>query len=176
MSNRLSSPKRRASAPRQPMPVHIRWCLKRDMPEILAIEEASFEFPWDEEEFARCGQQGNCVLMVAERGEQIVGYVVYELRPTRLHLLNFAVHPDFRRHRVGEQLVRHLVAKPGSSPRRISILLEIRETNMAGQLFFREMGFRAVSILRDFYEDTAEDAYLMRLRLRRAQSNPPCAA
>ena len=33
--------------------VHIRWMIRRDMPEVLAIEHASFEFPWCEEEFLR---------------------------------------------------------------------------------------------------------------------------
>jgi len=43
-------------------------------------------------------------------------------------------------------------------------MLEIRETNLSAQLFFRALGFRAVSVLRDFYEDTPEDAYLMQYR------------
>ena len=46
------------------------------------------------------------------------------------------------------------------------ILLEVRETNLDAQLFFRDTGFRAISVLRDFYEDTTEDAYLMQYRYR----------
>ncbi len=53
-----------------------------------------------------------------------------------------------------------------SSQRRTRILLEVRETNLAAQLFFRKQGFRAVSVLRDFYEDTTEDAYVMQYRYR----------
>jgi ribosomal-protein-alanine N-acetyltransferase len=45
-------------------------------------------------------------------------------------------------------------------------LLEVRETNLAAQLFFRSAGFRAVSVLRAFYEDSPEDAYLMQYRYR----------
>jgi len=43
-------------------------------------------------------------------------------------------------------------------------MLEVRETNLDAQLFFRRMGFRAVSVLRDFYDDTVEDAYVMQYR------------
>jgi ribosomal-protein-alanine N-acetyltransferase len=50
-----------------------------------------------------------------------------------------------------------------SQQRRNRILLEVRETNLHAQLFFRQAGFRAISVLRDFYEDTTEDAYLMQL-------------
>ena len=43
-------------------------------------------------------------------------------------------------------------------------MLEVRETNLSAQLFFRTNDFRAVSVLRDFYDDTTEDAYLMQFR------------
>jgi ribosomal-protein-alanine N-acetyltransferase len=43
-------------------------------------------------------------------------------------------------------------------------MLEVRETNLPAQLFFRGMGFKAISLLKDFYEDTTEDAYLMQYR------------
>jgi ribosomal-protein-alanine N-acetyltransferase len=43
-------------------------------------------------------------------------------------------------------------------------MLEIRETNLSAQLFFRDAGFRAISVLRSFYDDTPEDAYLMQYR------------
>ena len=41
--------------------VHIRWMIRRDMPEVLAIEHASFEYPWCEEEFLRVLRQRNCI-------------------------------------------------------------------------------------------------------------------
>lgn len=148
--------------------VHIRWMIRRDMPEVLATESMSFEFPWSEEDFIRCLRQRNCIGMVAEYEEQVVGFMIYELHKNRLHILNFAVHDDFRRRRVGEQMVSKLISKL-SHQRRNRILLEVRETNLAAQLFFRHVGFRAVSVLRDFYDDTVEDAYLMEYRIRQPQ-------
>jgi len=103
--------------------------------------------------------------MVAEHDERVVGFMIYELHKNRLHILNFAVHPEFRRRGVAASMIRKLVGKL-SPQRRNRILLEIRETNLAAQLFFREAGFRAISVLRDFYEDTPEDAYLMQYRYR----------
>ena len=38
-----------SSGQKQEVRVHIRWMIRRDMPEVLAIEEDSFEFPWSEE-------------------------------------------------------------------------------------------------------------------------------
>jgi ribosomal-protein-alanine N-acetyltransferase len=145
---------------KQEVRVHIRWMIRRDMPEVLEIETHSFEFPWSEEDFIRCLRQRNCIGMVAEYEERVVGFMIYELHKTRLHILNFAVHPQFARRGVGDAMIQKLISKL-SHQRRNRILLEVRETNLAAQLFFRDAGFRAISVLRDFYDDTTEDAYLM---------------
>jgi ribosomal-protein-alanine N-acetyltransferase len=138
--------------------------IRRDMLEVLAIEQEAFEFPWSEDDFARCLRQRNCIGMVAEMSDSIVAFSVYELHRTRLHVLNFAVLRSHRRLGVGTQMMAKLTAKLAPD-RRNRIVLEVRETNLAAQLFFRSLGFRAVSVLRDFYQDTAEDAYLMQLSL-----------
>lgn len=143
--------------------VHIRWAFRRDMEEILAIERQSFEFPWFEEDFIRCMRQRNCIGMVAEFGERVVGFFIYELHKTRIHVLNFAVADDARRLGVGRQMVATLTGKLAQQ-RRVRITLEVRETNLAAQLFFRSCGFRAVSVLRAYYDDSPEDAYLMQYR------------
>lgn len=140
--------------------VHIRWMIRRDMPEVLEIENHSFEFTWSEEDFIRCLRQRNCIGMVAELDERVVGSMIYELHKTRLHILNFSVHQDYRRRGVGAAMVAKLVSKL-SFQRRTKLLLEVRERNLQAQLFFRSAGFRAISVLRNFYHETAEDAYLM---------------
>lgn len=154
------------------VPVHIRWMIRRDMPEVLAIENQVFQFPWMEEDFIRCLRQRNCIGMVAEHSERVLGFMIYELHKNRLHILNFAVHEQSRRRRVGTQMVRKLASKL-SSERRSRIMLEIRETNVAAQLFFRACGFRAISVLRAFYDDTPEDAYLMQYRYCRPKEELP---
>jgi len=140
--------------------VHIRWMIRRDMPEVLAIEHASFEFPWCEEEFLRVLRQRNCIGMVAELGDRIVGFMIYELHRNKIHILDFATHPDLRRQGVGHQMVDKLVSKL-SSQRRNRIGLYLRETNLPAQFFFRVAGFRAVEVIREHFPDTGEDAYGM---------------
>ncbi len=151
--------------------VHIRWMIRRDMPEVLSIEKSSFEFPWSEEDFIRCLRQRNCIGMVAEYDERVVGFMIYELHKDQLHVLNFSVRPDVRRRGVGMQMINKLVGKL-SQQRRNRIVLEIRETNLAAQMFFKNLGFRAVSVLRDYYDDTVEDAYVMQYRFKGEASKP----
>jgi [ribosomal protein S18]-alanine N-acetyltransferase len=157
--------------------VHIRWMIRRDLPEVLVIERESFEFPWFEQEFIRCLRQRNCIGMVAEAkviGAQwpIVGFIVYELHRSRIHILNVAVAEAFRHQKVGSQIVRKMVGKL-SPQRRTRITLEIRETNLAAQMFFRLHGFKATTVLSDFYDDSTEDAYLFQFRTEET-SEPDC--
>lgn len=133
------------------------------MPSVLGIENACFEFAWSEDDYIRCLRQRNCIGMVAEKDNEVVGFMIYELHKNRLHILNFAVHPEHRRTGVGQSMVNKLLGKL-SHERRNRIMLEVRETNLEAQLFFKSIGFRAISVLRDFYDDTIEDAYLMQFR------------
>ncbi len=140
--------------------IHVRWMIRRDMREVLEIEQEAFEFPWSDEDFTRCLRQRNCIGMVAEAGDAVVAFMIYELHRNRLHVLNFAVTRSHRRLGVGTRMMQKLIGKL-TPDRRSRIVLEVRETNLPAQLFFRTMGFRAISVLKDFYQDTTEDAYLM---------------
>ncbi len=142
------------------LPVQIRWMIRRDMPEVLEIERESFEYHWGEEDFLSCLRQRNCIGMVAENHGHVVGFMIYELHKTRLHILNFAVCPERRRLGVAAQMAEKLINKLGNQ-RRHEISLEVRETNLSAQLFFQSQGFRAAGVLRDHYHDSREDAYVM---------------
>ncbi len=150
----------------------IRWIIRRDHPAVLDIETKSFEFPWHRDDLMRHLRRRNCIGLVAEHDERVVGYMIYELSKPRIHLLNFAVDRVFRRLGVGTQMVRELIAKL-SAKRRSRIMLEVRETNLSAQLFFLKNGFRAVSVLREYYEDTPEDAYQMQYRYRDIKAHSP---
>jgi ribosomal-protein-alanine N-acetyltransferase len=145
--------------------VEIRWMNGRDLPEVTAIEYASFPSWWSEDDFRQVMRQRNCIGMVAVAGFDVVGYMVYELHKKRLHLINLAVHPDWRGCGVGTLLVDRLKSKLSADRfSRRKIMLEIRERNLPGQLFFRSQGFRAITVFSDFYVDSDEDAYLMEYR------------
>ncbi len=144
--------------------VHIRWMIRRDMNEVLQTEQESFHVPWTEDDFLHCLRQRNCIGMVAESGDQVVGHVIYELHRNRLHILNLAIHPHHRRHHVGAQIMSKLIGKL-SSHRRAKITLELRESNLVAQLFLKSLGFVATKVVKHYYEDTNEDAYFMEYRL-----------
>ncbi len=42
---------------------YIRWAIERDMPEIVQIEQESFDAPWTRDDFLRCLRQRDCIGM-----------------------------------------------------------------------------------------------------------------
>lgn len=136
----------------------IRWMTRRDMPEVIAIEHASHDHPWCEEEFLRALRQRNCIGMVAEHGEKIVGFMIYELHREKIAVLNFAVHPEHLRQRIGAAMIAKLTGKL-STQRRSTLEFLVRETSLGAQLFLRACRLLASDILREHFPDSGEDAY-----------------
>jgi ribosomal-protein-alanine N-acetyltransferase len=140
---------------------YIRWMVRSDLSSVVAIEKDVFDYPWSEQEFLIALRQRNCIGMVAERNEEVVGYMVYELHKTRIELLNFAVRARSQRLGVGSAMIEKLKSKLAYE-RRNKILLELRERNLDGQLFFRQAGFLCTSILHGWYAVEEESvAYRM---------------
>jgi len=156
---------------KQGLKCYIRWMIRRDMPEVLDIEDNSFEYPWSEEDFVNCLRQRNCIPMISESNKNIInGYMIYELHKKRLHILNFAVDQEYRRRGIGTQMITKLQGKL-SHQKRTRLLIEVRERNLPMLKFLKSQGFRATNVLRDFYEDTTEDAYLMEYKHRSLEYN-----
>ena len=135
------------------------------MEEVLDIEKEVANFPWDEDEFLSCMRQKNCIGMVAEYDQKVLGFMIYELHKRRIYILNFAVATENQRKQIGTQMIQRLIEKL-SHQRRKYVTINLRETNINAQLFFKNMEFKAVSVIREHYEDTDEDAYYMKYSIK----------
>ena len=153
------------------IPVQVRWMVRRDFAQVLAIEEMSFEFPWTSQEFRQCLQQPNCLAMVAELDGHIVGFMVYETPKNKILVTNMAVNPEYHRHGIARQMVQKLVSKMISQQRH-KIAVAIRETNLPALLCFRALGFKVATVLKNFYEEQNEDTYVLQYRLGKELVDP----
>ncbi len=144
--------------------VQIRWLIRRDHKEVLDIEKKSFVFPWDEDDLLTVLRQRKTIGMVAEYNHEVIGYMVYSLYPEQITLENFAVDERYRRKRVGFQLIQRLIDKL-SQQRRRKIVLDIHETNLIGQKFFRSQCFIAKYVNREYFVEDKRDSYYMEYSL-----------
>ncbi len=128
-------------------PPHVRWTIRRDMPEVLRIEAATNPQPWSEEDFLTCLRQRHCIGMVAEVGDKVLGFMIYELHKTKLHLVRFAGEG------VKEALIEKLL-KQLSSRQRSRITIVVPESDLDSLEFFRQRRFLATDMLWGEFEDT----------------------
>lgn len=140
--------------------VHIRWMIRRDMPQVLDVEWGADPYPWYEEDFLNALRERNNIAMVAVNGEDVVGFFIYGLHKHHIELVKFAVRPEWQRMNVGSQMVKKMQAKL-SSHRRTRLLVDVRETNLAALNFFKAQGFIATSVVRGYFDDSGEDAFRM---------------
>lgn len=131
--------------------LHVRWMIRRDMLEVLDIEQQSADSPLGEAEFRAILGKHDVIGMVATLAEteRVVGFAVYRLEKTHLEILNLAVHPDVRRSGVGRRLMARLVRKLGG--RRIHIRTTVPETRMSMHRFLAASGFRAIGVVRGWF-------------------------
>lgn len=139
-------------------PPHIRWLIRRDTREVVNIDELSHELGWTEEDFVRLLRERNVIGVVAERGDNVVGFMLYGLYPNRLEVMRFAVHPDVRFQGIGRLMVEKLRGKLAPQ-RRNKILVDVDERCLGEQLFLKRCGFRAVDVLRGDAFDTYRFRY-----------------
>lgn len=137
-----------------------------DVDGVLAIEAASFPTPWSRGMFLEDIHRPFSRPFVAEGDAgEILGYAVCWNVAGESHLLNIAVHPEFRGRGVGEALVRECIrrgVRAGSG----RIHLEVRAGNEEAQRLYRRLGFTFQGIRRGYYTDTGEDALLLSREIR----------
>jgi ribosomal-protein-alanine N-acetyltransferase len=144
--------------------VHQRWAVRVDVPEMAAVEAASFARPWSEADFLAALRERQVIGMVAEADGRVAGFHLYELHHEHLFVLNFAVRPDCRRRGVGAQMADGLVRKL-SAHRRTAVGLMVGEWNLGAQLFWKARGFVCERVARRYYDETEEDGYEFAYRI-----------
>jgi ribosomal-protein-alanine N-acetyltransferase len=155
-----------------PGPAMLRGMSPDDMPWIMPLERASFgRHAWSRDDFQAVFALSNGEIgIIAEAAGRLVGYGVAQRLEKTVVVMSVNVMPEFRRMGIGRMLVEEL-CKPGRDKRPKRRTCTVRESNLAAQLFFRALGWRAGFILRRPYEDSEEDGYTFR---RGAKSDELC--
>jgi ribosomal-protein-alanine N-acetyltransferase len=156
--------------------IELRWMIRRDLLSVHSIERESFRTCWSLGEFLRVLRQRNCIGMVAEIDDEVVGFMVYELIKSRIQILNFAVASVHRNNGVGSAMVHKLVGKL-TPERRSKLTLQISDNNLHAHLFFSRHGFLAKKVVKDaFLDGSGEDAYLFEFDIAKQARSVACVA
>lgn len=144
----------------------IRPMLEADVPAVLAVEQAAYEFPWTDGIFSDCMRIGySCWALITEHG--MSGHAVMSLMaPGECHVLNVCVRPDLQGEGLGRHLMNHLIdAARGYGV--TLMLLEVRPTNGTALELYRSLGFNEVGLRKDYYPARGgrEDGLVLALEL-----------
>ena len=95
---------------------------------------------------------------VAMVGNRIAGFLVARaLAADEREILNLAVAPEFR----GKGVARALLDQAFEAFRG-SVFLEVRESNLVAQEFYKSLGFKELSRRKGYYESPPETAIVMK--------------
>jgi ribosomal-protein-alanine N-acetyltransferase len=135
-----------------------------DIPAILEIEQISFSTPWSKESFLNEIYKKYAFSKVAVFEKNIIGYICANYLFYESHILNLAVHPDFRRRGVATILMNEATRKLKEKGC-VFMYLEVRISNTGAQRFYERFGFKTETIRKKYYGNPDEDALLMMGRL-----------
>ena len=138
-----------------------------DLPAVMDIETRSFPNPWHESTFRGEIQHRPIsfpLVVVHNVLNRVIGYVVFWLIGEEAQINNIAVHPDFRRLGIGEQVMRQVIGQLRSSGATM-VTLEVRPSNTGAQTLYRKLGFRMIGLRKGYYTNPPEDAFVLALHL-----------
>jgi len=131
------------------------------IPQIALLETLCFHDPWSENSIASELNNSLSLWLVALDGERVVGYVGSQTVLGWTDMMNVAVHPDWRRKGIGEQLI---VSLEEALRKREStcLTLEVRASNEPAKALYQKLGFQEVGRRKNYYRNPKEDALIMR--------------
>ncbi len=144
--------------------IEIREMQEHDIPEILKIERSSFTAPWSDAAFLHEVRKPYALSKIALLENIVTGYFCANQILDECHILNLAVHPDFRRQGIGSALMEEALNKLRGKGCEF-FYLEVRVSNAGAKKFYERFGFKVVGARRKYYVSPVEDAALMMLRV-----------
>jgi ribosomal-protein-alanine N-acetyltransferase len=133
--------------------------------QVIAIEEAVYEFPWSIGIFQDCLSAGYCCWLM-EQDDCVSGYGVMSVLADEAHILNLCIKPDLQNNGLGLEMLGHLIdlAKVHHAD---VMFLEVRPSNRQALKIYEKSGFDEVGSRKDYYPAKfgREDALILAKQL-----------
>lgn len=134
-----------------------------DLDEIMVIEPAAYgSHHWSRQSFINelTNPSGNYFAARHPENGSLVGYSGYWLIGDEAHVTTLAVHPNYRRLRIGERLLINNIIEARKAKANW-LTLEVRVSNQAAQKLYFKYAFRRLGVRRRYYQDNSEDALVL---------------
>ncbi len=142
--------------------VEIRPMHALDVPVVVAIERAAYQFPWSEGIFRDCLRVGY-VCRVIDCGSEMAGYGIMSVGAGEAHILNVCIRDDYRCRGLARRVLLYLLERARLAGMH-EAFLEVRPSNIIASRLYLSLGFEQVGVRRGYYQATfgREDASVLR--------------
>lgn len=144
------------------MDIKIQRMKKSDVDSVIEIEARAYgEHHWSKESFLNELSNDLARYYAAfNRDGNLIGYAGCWQILEEVHITNIAVSPDFRRHKVGEALLKRIIDDCYENKAKY-ITLEVRVSNTAAINLYEKYGFKSLGTRKGYYQNNNEDALIM---------------
>ncbi len=136
-----------------------------DLPGVMEIENANYEFPWSEGVFKDCLNAGySC--WVCEESDKILAFGIVSIAVGEAHILNLNVDATEQNQGIGRKMMRNMIDY-ARTKKVETVFLEVRPSNFSAIALYNSMGFNEIGIRKGYYpaENGREDALMLALEL-----------
>jgi ribosomal-protein-alanine N-acetyltransferase len=150
--------------------VLIRAAIPDDIPSIRALEQqAETAAHWAEREYAAlfAAEAPARIALVAlneSDAAQVCGFVIARCSLDEWEIENVVVAREDRRRDIATKLIQELLLQ-ARTVHTTSVLLEVRESNVAARRLYEKLGFREQARRSNYYRDPQEDALLLQISI-----------
>jgi ribosomal-protein-alanine N-acetyltransferase len=127
---------------------HIRSMHNRDLPAVYRLEKACQPIAWPYWYFRRALASSSC--WVVEKNSEIIGFGILRMEKSHAHIMNICVAPEHQHQGLGKRIMLHLLSVAKKMHARDS-WLEVRSTNRIAIILYRKLGYRSISIRKNYY-------------------------
>ena len=133
------------------------------LPEVLAIEQASFPDPWSEVMFRQeLEEDPGKYFIVLILDSQVIGYGLGWIVLDEFHLGNLAVSPGHKGQGHGSMILERMIEDVKKKGCR-TVTLEVRASNITAINLYHKYNFKEIAVRKKYYQD--EDALVLLARL-----------
>lgn len=145
----------------------IRQMLESDIDSVYAIEMATHRAPWSRQILSDCvlvGYDCRVIELDDEDKLRVVGYIICRQNFNVYHILNLCVVLNEQGKGYGKLLLQAVLDSLSKDPSILSVILEVRPSNLAAIALYEKFGFYRDAIKEGYYNDESgiEDAILLK--------------
>lgn len=141
--------------------IKIRSMQEKDLNQVWQIEKKCFKQAYSLAILRQELQIDAAQVWIATWRNKVLAYIDFWHVHDEIELVSIAVHPDWRREKIGLRLMEAMIDYAKDNHVKF-IYLDVRSGNFSAQKFYEKLDFKQVGLRKRYYADNDEDAMILK--------------